>query len=48
MNADVGDATPLEGDEPLPKVMGLKFLNVQEPTLDARKKVFPPVVLSTE
>ena len=33
MNADVGDATPLESDEKLPKVMGLKLLNVQEASL---------------
>ena len=50
MNADVGDGTPLEGDEKLPKVMGLKLLSVQEASLeqDARNDVFPPVVPSTE
>ena len=34
MNADVIDATPLEGDEKLLKVMGLKLLNVQEASLE--------------
>ena len=34
MNADVGDATPLEDDEKLPKMMGLKLLCVQEPSLE--------------
>ena len=50
MNADVGDATPLESDEKLPNVMGLQLLNVQEPSLeqDARNDVFPPAVPSTE
>ena len=49
MNADVGDSTPLEGDEKLPNVIGLQQLNVQEqsPKQDARKDVFPPVVPST-
>ena len=35
MKADVVDATPLEGDEKLPKMMGLQLLNVQE-TVDFR------------
>ena len=50
MNADVGDVTPLEGDEKLPNVMGLQLLIVQEPSLerDARNDVFPPVVPSTK
>ena len=34
MNPDVGDATPVEGDEKLPKVTGLKLLNVQEASLE--------------
>ena len=34
MNADVVDATPLESDEKLLKVMGLKLLNVQEASLE--------------
>ena len=34
MNADVDDATPLEGDEKLPKVMGLKLLNVRKASLE--------------
>ena len=34
MNPGVGDATPVEGDEKLPKVIGLKLLNVQEATLE--------------
>ena len=44
-NEDVGDATPLEGDEKLPSVMGLQLLIVQEPSLerDARNDVFPPL-----
>ena len=48
--ADIGDATPLEGDVKLPKRMGLQLLHVQEPSLkqDARNDVFPPVVPSTE
>ena len=33
MNA-VSDATLLEGDEKLPKVMGLKLLNVPEASLE--------------
>ena len=43
-------ATPLEGDEKLPNVMGLQLLDVQELSLeqDARKDVFPPVVPPTE
>ena len=43
-------ATPLEGDEKLPNVMGLQLLDVQELSLeqDDRKDVFPPVVPSTE
>ena len=50
MSADVGDATPLEGDEKLPNVVGLQLLIVQEPSLerDARNDVFPPVVPSTK
>ena len=31
---DVGDATPVEGDEKLPKVIGLKRLKVQEASLE--------------
>ena len=48
MKADVGHATPLEGDEKLPNVMGLQLLLVQEPSLerDARIDVCPPVVPS--
>ena len=34
LDADVGDATPWEGDEKLPKVIGLKLLNVQEASLE--------------
>ena len=34
MNQDVGDATRVEGDEKLPKVTGLKLLNVQEASLE--------------
>ena len=39
-------ATPLEGDEKLPNVIGLQMLSVQEPSLeqDARNDVFPPVL----
>ena len=50
MNADVGDAAPLEGDEKLLDVMGLQLLNVQEPSLerDACNDVFPFVVPSTK
>ena len=50
MNADVVDATPLEGDEKLPDVMGLQLLNVQEPSLaqDAVKDVSLTAVLSPE
>ena len=46
MNADVCDATSLEGDEKLPNVMDLQLLNVQEPSLeqDAGNDVFPPVL----
>ena len=48
MNADVGDVTPLEDDEKLPK--HLELLCAQEPSLeqDARNDVFPPIVASTE
>ena len=34
MNPDVGDAAPVEGDGKLPKVTGLKLLNVQEASLE--------------
>ena len=34
LNPDVGDATSLEGDEKLVKVMGLDLLNVQEASLE--------------
>ena len=33
MNVDVVDATPLEGDEKLPKMVGPQLLNVQEQSL---------------
>ena len=43
LNADVGDATPLEGNEKLPNVMSLQLLSIQEPSYeqDARNDVFP-------
>ena len=43
-NADVGNATLLEGDEKLPQGMGLQSLNVQELSLeqDALNDVSPP------
>ena len=46
LNADVGDATLLEGDEKLPNVMSLQLLNVQEPSheQDARNEVFSHVL----
>ena len=49
-NADIGNATLLEGDEKLPQGMGLQSLNVQEPSLeqDAVNDVSPPAVPSTE
>ena len=31
-NADVGDATPLEGDEKLPEKTSLQLLKIQEPS----------------
>ena len=45
LNADVGDATPLEGDEKLPNVMNLQLLKIQEPSheQDARDDVFSHV-----
>ena len=32
LNADVGDATPLEGDEKLPNMTSLQLLKIQEPS----------------
>ena len=39
LNADVGDATPLEGDEKLPNMTSLQLLKTQEPSheQDARR-----------
>ena len=39
LNADVGDATPLEGDEKLPNMTSLQLLKIQEPSheQDARR-----------
>ena len=38
LDSDVGDATPFEGDEKLPDVMGLQLINVQVPSLKTQQQ----------